>query len=129
MSRMSKRQVRTPRREFSTYCIEGSIALPRDLDLRNTLAALRQGQGIGKGERVVLILDQFEQWLHSHGHEPHAELVLALRQCDGNHLQCIVMIRDDFWMAITRFMRDLDVRLVEGWNSNAVDLFPIPHGG
>ena len=113
------RILNTIRRKFSD--------LPNDTDLRSTLKALRQGQGISKGEKVVLVLDQFEQWLHTHGHEPDADLVLALRQCDGDHLQCIVMIRDDFWMAITRFMRDLDVRLVEGWNANAVDLFPIAH--
>src|SRR6185295_10115684 len=40
---------------------------------------------------------------------------------------CIVMVRDDFWMAATRFMRELEVRLVEAQNSAAVDLFPIRH--
>ena len=47
----------------------------------------------------------------------------ALRQCDGGRVQCIVMVRDDFWMAVTRFMRELEIRLVEGQNSAAVDLF------
>ena len=51
------------------------------------------------------------------------ELVAALRQCDGEHVQAIVMVRDDFWLAATRFMRDLEIRLVEGENSAAVDLF------
>jgi formylglycine-generating enzyme required for sulfatase activity len=37
------------------------------------------------------------------------------------------MVRDDFWMAATRFMRDLEVRLLEGENSAAVDLFAIRH--
>jgi hypothetical protein len=37
------------------------------------------------------------------------------------------MVRDDFWMAATRFMRDVEVRLVEAQNSAAVDLFPIRH--
>jgi formylglycine-generating enzyme required for sulfatase activity len=37
------------------------------------------------------------------------------------------MVRDDFWMAATRFMRDLEVRLLEAQNSAAVDLFPIRH--
>jgi hypothetical protein len=27
----------------------------------------------------------------------------------------------DFWMAATRFMRELEVRLLEGHNSSAVD--------
>jgi len=39
----------------------------------------------------------------------------------------MVMVRDDFWMAATRFMRELEIRLVEAQNSAAVDLFPIRH--
>src|SRR6185436_39320 len=50
-----------------------------------------------------------------------------LRQCDGGRVQCIVMVRDDFWMAATRFMRDLEIRLLEGQNSAAVDLFDLEH--
>ena len=42
-------------------------------------------------------------------------------------MQCIVMVRDDFWMAATRFMRELEVRLLEGQNSAAVDLFDVDH--
>jgi formylglycine-generating enzyme required for sulfatase activity len=37
------------------------------------------------------------------------------------------MVRDDFWMAATRFMRELEIRLLEGHNSAAVDLFPTKH--
>src|SRR5262249_30230204 len=59
--------------------------------------------------------------------EEKTELVQALRQCDGGWVQCLVLVRDDFWMAATRFMRDLEVRLLEGQNSAAVDLFPPPH--
>ena len=42
-------------------------------------------------------------------------------------VQCIVMVRDDFWLAVSRFLRDLEIRLVEGQNSALVDLFPIRH--
>src|SRR5262249_13168081 len=34
---------------------------------------------------------------------------------------------DDFWMATTRFMRELEIPLVEGENSAAVDLFDLRH--
>ena len=37
------------------------------------------------------------------------------------------MVRDDFWMAATRFMRELEVRLLEAVNSAAVDLFDLDH--
>ena len=78
---------------------------------------------------MLIVLDQFEQWLHAQREEENTELVQALRQCDGGHVQCIVMVRDDFWMAATRFMRELEVRLVEGQNSAAVDLFDPSHAG
>ncbi|MEO1995053.1 MAG: ATP-binding protein, partial [Planctomycetaceae bacterium] len=71
--------------------------LPDALDLTQTLAALRRGEGMPSGKKVLLVLDQFEQWLHSHKDEQDSELVRALRQCDGGHLQTILMVRDDFW--------------------------------
>ena len=94
-------------------------ALPDNLGLKETLAALRRGQGIPAGKKVLIVLDQFEQWLHAKKEEENTELVQALRQCDGGRVQCIVMVRDDFWMAVTRFMRELEVRLLEGQNSAA----------
>ena len=72
---------------------------------------------------MLIVLDQFEQWLHAKKEEENTELVQALRQCDGGRVQCIVMVRDDFWMAVTRFMRELEFDLFEGQNSAAVDLF------
>ena len=102
-------------------------ALPGDLDLTRTLAALRRGQGIPPGSKVLIVLDQFEQWLHAREGDDNAELVRALRQCDGGRVQCVVMVRDDFWLAVSRFMRDLEVRLIEGQNSALVDLFDTDH--
>ena len=53
--------------------------------------------------------------------------MLALRQCDGHHIQCIVMVRDDFWLAVSRFMQSLEVRVAEGDNSRLADLFDERH--
>src|SRR4051794_32112032 len=102
-------------------------SLPDNLGLKETLAALRRGQGIPVGKKVVIVLDQFEQWLHAKKEEQNTELVQALRQCDGGRVQCVVMVRDDFWLAVSRFLRDLEIRLVEGQNSALVDLFPLRH--
>ncbi len=93
--------------------------VPANLSLKETLAALRRGQGVPAGKKVLIVLDQFEQWLHAKKEEQNTELVQALRQCDGGRVQCIVMVRDDFWMAVSRFLQDLEVRLVEGQNSAA----------
>jgi serine/threonine protein kinase/formylglycine-generating enzyme required for sulfatase activity len=103
------------------------VALPADSSLKATMAALRRGQGIPVGRKVVIVLDQFEQWLHAKKQEQNTDLVQALRQCDGGRVQCIVMVRDDFWMAVIRFMRELEIRLLEGQNSAAVDLFDTDH--
>ena len=76
---------------------------------------------------MLLVIDQFEQWLHSHGGEKDAELIQALRQCDGVRVQCLIMVRDDFWLAVSRFMQALEIRVVEGENSRLVDLFDARH--
>ncbi len=102
-------------------------ALADNLSLKDTVAALRRGQGVPAGKKVLIVLDQFEQWLHVPVEDKAGDLIPTLRQCDGGRVQCVVMVRDDFWMAATRFMRELEIRLLEGQNSNAVDLFPARH--
>ena len=102
-------------------------ALSDNLGLKEMLAELRRGQGVPVGKKVLIVLDQFEQWLHAKKEEQDTGLVQALRQCDGGRVQCVVMVRDDFWMAVIRFMRELEIRLLEGQNSAAVDLFDTDH--
>jgi serine/threonine protein kinase/formylglycine-generating enzyme required for sulfatase activity len=101
--------------------------LPTDGGLKGALSALRRGQGVPAGKKALIVLDQFEQWLHARKAEDGAELVQALRQCDGGRVQCLVLVRDDFWMAVTRFLAELEVELVQGHNAAAVDLFPLRH--
>jgi serine/threonine protein kinase/formylglycine-generating enzyme required for sulfatase activity len=95
--------------------------------LVETLTCLRRGRGVSGERKVLLVLDQFEQWLHANGGRQETELVRALRQCDGEHLQGLVMVRDDFWMATTSFMRELEIPLLDGQNSAAVELFQPRH--
>jgi len=102
-------------------------ALPGNLSLKDALTALRRGQGLPAGKKVLIVIDQFEQWLHAKKEAPNSELVQAIRQCDGDHVQCIVMVRDDFWLAVSRFLRNLEIQLVEGQNSALVDLFDLEH--
>ena len=101
--------------------------LPRGLGLVDSLANLRRGRILPPERKVLLVLDQFEQWLHAKRGEENTELVAALRHCDGEHVQAVVMVRDDFWLAASRFMRDLEIRLLEGENSALVDLFDPRH--
>src|SRR5262249_22917908 len=101
--------------------------LPHGSRLVESLANLRRGRILPLERKVLLVLDQFEQWLHAKRGEEDTELVAALRHCDGEHVQAIVTVRDDFWLAASRFMRDLEIRLVEGENSTLVDLFDPRH--
>jgi eukaryotic-like serine/threonine-protein kinase len=101
--------------------------LPAEAGLVETLASLRRGKGLTPGGKVLVVLDQFEQWLFARRAEQETELVAALRQCDGEHLQALCLVRDDFWMAATRFMRDLEIDLVPDRNVAVVDLFDPKH--
>ena len=117
--------------ETETRLLKGLRAacprLPQELGLIESLAHLRRGRILPPEQKVLLVLDQFEQWLFAKRGEENTELVAALRHCDGEHLQAVVMVRDDFWLAASRFLRDLDIRLLEGENSALVDLFDPRH--
>lgn len=97
--------------------------------LTQSVAMLRRGHGSPDGRKVLIVIDQFEQWLHGRNEQHPAEIVQALRQCDGGRVQCILMVRDDFWMTVTRFLSELEVELVQGHNFTPADLFPVQHAG
>ena len=101
--------------------------LPRECNLPDAIGMLRDDSHIRSREKLVLVLDQFEQWLQGRPIDPSAELVRALRQCDGRRVQALLLVRDDFWMALTRLLRAVEVPLVEGINSAAVELFDGRH--
>jgi serine/threonine protein kinase/formylglycine-generating enzyme required for sulfatase activity/energy-coupling factor transporter ATP-binding protein EcfA2 len=101
--------------------------LSREAGLKASLSALRCGHGLPTGKKLLIVIDQFEQWLHAHADQTNAELTQALRQCDGGRVQSILMVRDDFWLAVSRFLRELEVPVVEGRNSALVDLFDPDH--
>ncbi|MFN7767445.1 MAG: protein kinase domain-containing protein [Planctomycetaceae bacterium] len=101
--------------------------LKEDRDLASCLTAVRrQSAGLGR-RKLLLVIDQFEQWLQAHQWEPNSALAEALRQCDGQHLQCLLMVRDDYAMGVFRFLRQLETALVQGQNSAVVDRFDLPH--
>lgn len=97
--------------------------LPQGLNLAAMFAWLRR-HGTRK---VVVILDQFEHWLHAQASFAGTELVDAMRQCDGIRVQALVLVRDDFWLAVSRFLKELEVPLIEEHNSMLVDLFDLIH--
>ena len=95
--------------------------------LPEALAEIRRGGGIGQNRSLLIVLDQFEQWLHAHPDPADTELVRSIRQCDGARVQCLVLIRDDFWLALNRFMEAVESPLQLGRNAMMIDLFDRRH--
>ena len=102
-------------------------ALGNDLGLVDSVAFLRRERPLGPGRKFLIVLDQFEQWLLGYRSEEFSDLYSALRQCDGENVQAILLVRDDFWATASRFMRDLDLELLSDRNMAAVDLFDRKH--
>ena len=100
--------------------------LPADLDLRTALVAAREKIREGSN-KILLVIDQFEQWYHAKGAEPGTELAKALSECDGGRVQAIILVRDDYSMALYRFMAVIGVRQNQDQNFAVVDLFDLEH--
>jgi energy-coupling factor transporter ATP-binding protein EcfA2 len=101
--------------------------IPRELALPQIVGGFRHGKWLVPGDKVVLVFDQFEQWLQVNDIKVQNPLIEALRQCDGRTVQALILARDDFWMAISRFFQELELPLEEYKNFSAVDLFDKEH--
>ena len=101
-------------------------SLRADGTLADLCAELRNDDGMHK-PKIVLVIDQLEQWLHAHPFPKNSQLVDALRQCDGGRLQALLMVRDDFFLSVNRVFQELEIRLLEGSNSAMVDYFDRDH--
>jgi serine/threonine protein kinase/formylglycine-generating enzyme required for sulfatase activity len=95
--------------------------------LKEVLSTIRRRRLVPTGGKLLLVLDQFEQWLFAEKNFAKASLTDALLQCDGTNVQAIVMVREDFWISVSRFLRELDVPIVERETSAMVDLFDLDH--
>lgn len=98
-----------------------------NLSLTETLAEIRRSGEESDPPKLLLVIDQFEQWLHGRSDDQDWELTSALRQCDGHAVQCLLLVRDDFWLALSRFMSLLEVPVRQSHNATLVDLFSPAH--
>jgi serine/threonine protein kinase/formylglycine-generating enzyme required for sulfatase activity len=96
-------------------------------NLADALSMIRRRKLVPSGGKLLLVIDQFEQWLYAEKSYANAELTNALSQCDGETIQAIVMVREDFWISVSRFLKELDIPIVERENSAMVDLFDLEH--
>ncbi|QDV47791.1 Serine/threonine-protein kinase PknB [Stieleria neptunia] len=123
--------VEATRDETEMRLRRGILKCHPDLELNATLtealAQLRHRSESSSGPKLLLVIDQFEQWLHGRGDDQYSELAAALRQCDGQSVQCLLLVRDDFWLALSRFMAALEVPVRQNHNASLVDLFSPTH--
>jgi serine/threonine protein kinase/formylglycine-generating enzyme required for sulfatase activity len=95
--------------------------------LKEVLNTIRRRQLVPTGGKLLLVIDQFEQWLFAETNYAESSLTDALLECDGAIVQAIVMVREDFWVSVSRFLAELDIPIVERGNSAMVDLFSLEH--
>jgi formylglycine-generating enzyme required for sulfatase activity len=98
------------------------------LSPRNSLrAALGRREHVPAGRKVLLVLDQFEQFLHNNAAIAKQELAEAIAECDGKSIQCVVMVRDDFITPATAFVNQTGIRLSQNENCALVNRFGKRH--
>jgi serine/threonine protein kinase/formylglycine-generating enzyme required for sulfatase activity len=99
-----------------------------EMDLAAVVGDLRRGKALEAGRKLLIVIDQFEQFLHGQGDRLAASpLVAALRQADGVRVQFLLSVRDDFWLAASRLFQELEIPLVERRNLELIDLFEPKH--
>lgn len=96
--------------------------------LTKLLARVREHpEELGGYNRLLLVLDQFESWSHAADAVQQRELAMALRHCDGHHLQALIVVRDDYWMGVTELLQQIEVPLQEGRNVAPLELLDRQH--
>ena len=101
--------------------------LPLELGLVETLAALQDGGDLPPGSKLLLVLDQFEQWLLANRGRKGTELVKAFGHCDEERVRAVLMVRDDFLSAAIQFMEEIGIEFRSRLNATRVELFTPYH--
>ncbi|MBX3416001.1 MAG: protein kinase [Pirellulaceae bacterium] len=101
--------------------------ISRDTTLSRLLEQIRDGNLLPYGKKLLLVFDQFEQWLNDRVFSKQEELIRVLRHCDGERIQSLLMVRDDFWLATSRLMHEIEIELQLGRNAKLIDLFDTAH--
>ncbi|MFN9372068.1 MAG: protein kinase domain-containing protein [Planctomycetaceae bacterium] len=105
--------------------LTGEFPELRGLGLTEGLRRLRRAGDLGEGRKLLIVLDQFEQWLNHPRDDEGTVLIDALRQCDGEHVQGLLLVRDDFALSAFRFQKELGIEQRE--EMQPVDLFDMDH--
>ena len=92
------------------------------------MVAIRRGARPDGKSKVLIVLDQFEQWLSTHAADmARTELARGLRQCDGENLQCLLTVRQEFFLTAGRLFDVLEIGLNDQRNLQLLDLISESH--
>lgn len=77
-------------------------------------------------KKLVIVIDQFEQWLLLWNRQQDAELVRTIKQNRSSLVQFMLIVRDDFWRYAHNFMDVIGEELTPK-NHRSHQLFDLPH--
>jgi serine/threonine protein kinase len=77
--------------------------------------------------KIVLILDHFDTWARSASPVQLQDCADALRQCDGENLQALIIIRDEYWTQTVEFMHRVACSVEQWKNARPIELFDRHH--
>ena len=101
--------------------------LPNDVSLPDAFALIRDNGFLDAGGKLLVVIDQFEQWLSSNRESNETQLLNAIRHCDGANIQTLLLIREDYWSHASRFMEALEIPIVQNGNCRSTELFDVEH--
>ena len=101
-------QLHTPYHEFTR-------------DTGEELPTLLRNIRLAPGRKVLIVIDHFEHWLLSRKNVADTTLTLALKQCDGQKLQTLLVIDDRAMQAAARLMAALEIPLTQNLNYATFD--------
>ncbi|MEQ1902904.1 MAG: protein kinase [Pirellulaceae bacterium] len=100
------------------------VGIPDEVSLPELFHGLSKGQWLpDRNSKLLIVIDQFEQRLSRADEFATSQIAKALRYCDGRRMQCLLLTRDDFMMALSRFADALEMDIREGENTQPIDLF------
>lgn len=123
----------------ATITVEATAArteLDLEKSLRREFPAIREDQPLAEvvrdaaalsEKKLLLVVDQFEQWLQGNVISKDNQLVECLQLMDGVSTQTILLVRDDFFSSVNLLFQALDTPLQEGFNYQLVSRFSVQH--
>ncbi|MFM7925558.1 MAG: hypothetical protein ACKPJJ_35490, partial [Planctomycetaceae bacterium] len=90
-------------------------------DTGEELPTLLRNIRLAPGRKVLIVIDHFEHWLLSRKNVADTTLTLALKQCDGQKLQTLLVIDDRAMQAAARLMAALEIPLTQNLNYATFD--------